>query len=157
MWHVAGNQVAHNWLRQDPVRVLYEFDGPKIFLCKDIPGNLYLAYQCDESEELLRFLVVPFSEDLERRLTSGEMNVRDALTRAKAWLFDFGNDWSPLSCWEINVDDLPPGVLPEPGVMLWPHLQPVMNRVTLRPSAAETPITFASLPSPVTCFAIGVG
>jgi hypothetical protein len=106
----------------------------------------------------MRFLVVPCDLDLEWRLTAGEINVRDALTRGKAWLLDFNNDWSPARCWTVDVDELPPGVLPEPGVMLYAHLRPVMARVTVRPRAAEEPpVTLTWAPSQPAFSLAGVG
>src|SRR5262245_28550919 len=100
MWAVDGTPTAADWLDFEPVKVLYDFDGPKIFTCKARSRDLFLAFQCDEEGEVTRFLVVPFSEDLERRLTEGKMNVRDALTRLPSWVFDLGGDWKPLRCWK---------------------------------------------------------
>jgi hypothetical protein len=133
MWQVNGTEVPASWLSFEPTRVLYEFDGPKIFTCRDATGQLYLAYQCDEDREALRFLVVPFSEDLERRLTAGAIDVRDALSRPQAWLFDLGNDGSPLRCWQVDVEGLPPDVLPKPGVLLWADLPPIISSPTPGP------------------------
>jgi hypothetical protein len=155
MWQVTGALIPPHWLLPIPIRTLYEFDGPRIFLCKDVPGNLYLAYQCGEDREVMRFLVVPCTVDLERRLTAGETDVRDALTRPRGWLFDFGKDWSALRCWKVNIDDLPPRTLPEPGVMLWAHLQPVMNVMMVRPCSAETVIAPAAFSDRLACEVAG--
>jgi hypothetical protein len=138
MWQVSGIQIDPNWLRLDPIRVLYEFDGPRIFTCRDTPGNLYLAYLCNEDDVALRFLVVPFSAELERELTSGAINVRDALTQHRAWLFDVDHDWQVSIAWEVDIDDIPPGVLPQPGVMLWRHLPSIVWRERPRSYASRT-------------------
>jgi hypothetical protein len=127
MWKVAGTPVATDWLDLEPVRILYAFDGPRIFTCKDNAGNLFLAYQCDEDGEALRFLVVPFSEDLERKLTGGEIDVRDALSGPSVWLFDLGNRWQVLRSWKVETRDLPGDTLPAHGVMLWAHVPPRLN------------------------------
>lgn len=120
MWNVIGKRISP-WLTLEPVVILYEYDGPKIFTCKDPADNLYLAYYCDEDAAGVRFLVVAFSDELVERLTSGIINMRDALTRPRAWIFDIDNDSNPVGAWRIDVDDLPPGMLPQPGVMLWKH------------------------------------
>ena len=60
MWHVNGKPISGAWLNLEPVRVLYDFDGPRIFTCKDVNGTLFLAYQCGEDRETMRFLIVPF-------------------------------------------------------------------------------------------------
>jgi hypothetical protein len=142
MWPVNGTRVSPHWLGLEPIPVLYEFDGPRIFICQDDASNPYLAYQCDEDEEARRFLVVPSNEGLERRLTRGEINVRDAFWRPRAWFFDLGNDWQPLRAWEVDVENLPPEMLPQPGVMLWPHLTPVINGPAMRACAGETESLF---------------
>jgi hypothetical protein len=47
MWRVKGTPLPpHNWPDPWPVNVLYDFDGPRIFTCKDRAGSLYLAYRC---------------------------------------------------------------------------------------------------------------
>jgi hypothetical protein len=138
MWGVVGRPERSNWLNLEPVTVLYEFDGPRIFVCRDALGNTYLAYLCGDDRGGMRYLVVPFSADLERRLVVGQINLRDALTMPSAWLFDIGNDWRPTACWKIDVDDLPPSVLPAPGVMLYSHLRPIIRETVARPAANST-------------------
>lgn|SRR5262245_5802872 len=124
MWNVKGRPVPLDWLSLEPVTVLYEFDGPRIFTCADDPGNRYLAYQCGEENRIMRFLVVPFGDDHLRRLTEGEDNLHDALTKPRAWVFDIGFDWSRKAAWEVQIEDIPRDSIPRPGVMLWPHLKP---------------------------------
>jgi hypothetical protein len=137
MWPVQGKPISGAWLDMEPVRVLYEFDGPRIFTCKDAVGNRYLAYQCGEAKGVLRFLVVPCSDDLERALTAGAINLRDALARPRAWLFDLSYQWQIRSAWQTDVDSLPPFLLPRPGVMLWRHLTPVINPLAPRPATSQ--------------------
>src|SRR5689334_9467809 len=95
MWTVNGRLMPDPWLDFEPVRVLYSFDGPRIFTCKDSAGNLFLAFQCDEDGEAVRFLVVPLSDNREQQLTAGEIDVRSVLSQEAAWLFDLGGDWTP--------------------------------------------------------------
>src|SRR5262245_12983338 len=136
MWQVEGTPDRIR-TTLEPDRLLYEYDGPRIFTSKDSADNLYLAYFCDEDERTTRFLVVTFSERLLDALTAGSMNVRDALTRPQSWLVDLDNDWQLTGSWRIDVDTLPTGVIPEPGVMLWRHLTPVINPVVLRSASWE--------------------
>lgn len=139
MWQVKGKQVVEKWLNVEPVRVLYDFDGPRIFVCKDVPGiNDYLAYQCGEEPGKMRFLVVPFSEHSERKLTNGELNLHDALMRPRAWIFDLDYQWNVTGSWEIQVENLPPRCVPQPGVMLWSHLPPRIKEASAIFCATET-------------------
>jgi hypothetical protein len=131
MWQFDGHSVNPAWLDLDPVRVLYEFDGPRIFTCKDVDGSLFLAYQCGEERDLMRFLVVPFSSGRERELTEGQINLRDALANPTAWIFDLNFQWQTLRAWQVDVNSLPSNVLPKPGVMLWRHLRPCIRIMQL--------------------------
>ena len=120
MWQVRGKQLSGTWLDLEPVPVLYDFDGPRIFVCKDTMGvNYFLAYQCGEeaSTRTMRFLVVPCSENLERQLTAGEINLHDALMRPRAWIFDLDFQWILKDSWEVQVEDVPATSF-EPGVKL---------------------------------------
>lgn len=138
MWYVNGNSVSGTWLNIEPVRVLYDFDGPRIFICKSVTQELFLAFQCGEENRIMRFLIVPFSEDLERRLTAGEINLRDALTRPLAWVFDVNYGWEVVGVWKVEIDDLPANVIPKAGIMLWPHLQQRIRSTILRDCGTTT-------------------
>jgi hypothetical protein len=135
MWTVAGKIEDPNWLIFKPTIVLYAYDGPRTFICKDMANETYLAHWCDEDDERTRFLIVPFSQSLLSALISGEIDVRDALTRNMAWIFDLNNDWNPVQAWSVEISDLPNGILPRPGVMLWNNLRPVTKLVTTRSEA----------------------
>jgi hypothetical protein len=149
MWNFVGVAEQANWLTFEPLRILYEFDVPYIFICSDVPGNTYLAYLCGRDQQEVRYLVVPCSEDLERRLVTGDINLRDALTQYRAWLFDLDNQWNPLRAWKVNVDSLPADVLPKPGVMIYAHLPPVANPLKARPWANEVEMVYdPPTPSP---------
>jgi len=138
MWKVNGASVNPSWLDFKPAMVLYHYDGPKTFICKDPADNIYLAHWCDEDDDTTRFLVVPFSETLLEDLTSGRIDIREALYRPKTWVFDLNDDWIPTSAWRVDIDDLPLSVLPRPGVMLWKHLKPVIRAISLRSASTET-------------------
>jgi hypothetical protein len=151
MWQIDRPQVPIDWIDLQPVRVLYAFDGPRIFTCRSQSGEFYLAYQCGEDRDIRRFLVVPFSDELERRLVSGDVNLRDALTRTQSWVVDLSNDWCPLRAWQVDLDDIPRTALPKPGVMLWPHLRrKIVNLVRPGRAAGETILSreFPSLTLP---------
>lgn len=137
MWQINRPTIAHDWLEFEPEHVLYEYDGPRIFTTKAVTGQLFLAFFCARSPDAIRFLVVPFSEELERRLVTGDINLRDALTRPRMWVFDLDRRWNPIGCWSVTVDELPDRLLPKPGVMLSADLQPIMSRAVAQPSAAE--------------------
>jgi hypothetical protein len=121
MWEVNGVEVSVDWLDPEPVEVLYEYDGPRIFTCRDRDGWLFLVYQCGEKRDTLRFLAVPFSEGQVWGLTRGHSSLLDALLQSRARVIDLGKDWRCLRCWEVDIGTIPAHVLPAPGVMLWAH------------------------------------
>ena len=51
-------------------------------------GELYLAHWFDESEAVVRYLVVPFSPTLLARLEAGRMDLREALDQPRVWVVD---------------------------------------------------------------------
>lgn len=138
MWEVTGIDYPVDQFDLEPVRILYEFDGPKIFVCHNAEGESHLAYQCGEDSAAMRFLVVPLSEDRERGLTTGEVNLRDTLLRTCAWIVDLNFSWKVQRSWCVDTDDLPTNVLPEAGVMLWPHLKPKIIADLPRSCTTET-------------------
>lgn len=127
----------NSWLDPDPVRVLYEFDGPKIFICEDAAENPYLAYQCGEGQQRMRFLVVPFNPGREEALTTGAMDLREALLQPKGWIVDLRYDWTVDRAWNVETKNLPAEILPKAGVMLWAHLPPRITEKLPQPVLGE--------------------
>jgi hypothetical protein len=127
MWPYIGAKVEEKLTDLAPVRVLYELDGPRIFICRDVAGDLLLACQCDEQDELSRFLLVPFDDDLEFRLTTGAITIREALQQPRLWLAEVLNDWTIREIRRVKIDDVPHDNLPRQGTMLWPQLQPILS------------------------------
>jgi hypothetical protein len=131
MWDVQGKPLAlPERFELEPARVLYEYDGPRIFTCADPAGNYCLAYLCANDRTKQRFLLVPFDDNLEQQLTTGQISLRDAMNRPGARIIDFGNDWHGLAMWEVAIGDVPSDVLPRPGVMLWANLPATRNGAT---------------------------
>lgn len=126
-WQSPGREIEERLTDLQPLRVLYELDGPQIFICQDVHGDLLLAYQCDEKPTLARFLLVPFDDELERQLTSGQITIREALKQPRAWLVDVLNDWTISATRRVSLDDIPSDNLPRHDAMLWPELQPVLS------------------------------
>jgi hypothetical protein len=155
MWQVKEDRADVTWLDPTPIRVLYFFDGPRAFICKDHLDNNFLAYQLDEDANALRYLVVPCGDDLEHQLTAGLTSVLDALSQKQTWLIDLGNDWRVLRAWKIAIRDLPDDALPRPGVMLWAHQTPVIQSPASRAASGETEVFPVFEPDPLRSFVRG--
>jgi len=129
MWKIPKSKaLTCDWLDFEPVTIIDEYDGPMLFTIVDRNDQLYLAYFCARSSDAVRFLVVPTNDDIVRRLTSGDINLRESLARHRMWIFDLDKKWNPKKCWGVTFADLPRNLLPRPGVMLRAYMQPVMKR-----------------------------
>jgi hypothetical protein len=124
MWPVPGIPAPSQWLDFEPVEILYEFDYPLLYTCKDAAGELFMVYMCGEDKNGVRYLVVPCRDELDKKLVAGQVDVREALYQSPAWIFDLDNNWEPLRAWSVAIDDLPPNAIPRPGLMLYAHLPP---------------------------------
>ena len=138
MWNVVGAPIAHDWIDFEPIDTLYYFDFPMIFTCKDVAGNLYLAYNCDCDSNGLRFLVVPCDDSLVVSLVNGKINLRDALCKNRAWIFDLNKKWESVSAWSVDVYELPNDALPRPGTMLYSGLPSIVVQNKSRPCTSDT-------------------
>lgn len=107
-----------------PEEILYEFDGPRIFTAQSALGEL-LFYLADEKDGVCRYIVAPTNASIVGLLKSGVRSVRDALNQPWVWFLDTRCDGNPVAAWKGTLADAPADALPLPGVMLWPHLEPV--------------------------------
>lgn len=124
MWQVPGagiDPARFNPLR--PVKVLYDFDGPRTFTFRDQEGELCLAHWCDEAEGTTRYLAVAFSNRLLAQLEQGVLSVRAALEQPRAWVIDEDATGNVRAAWRVELTDLPEDILPKPGVLLLPALE----------------------------------
>ncbi|HEX4146443.1 MAG TPA: hypothetical protein VHY91_23275 [Pirellulales bacterium] len=127
MWPKAGIPVENGLTDLRPVSVFIEYDGPRIFTCLDSEGGLLLAYHCDEADDFNIFCVAAFTPELERKLTAGMITIFEALSQPRIWAVHLAADWHISEVRRISIDDVPMDLLPDPDVMLWPSLQPLLN------------------------------
>lgn len=107
-----------------PREILYDFDGPRIFSASSPLGEL-LYFLAQDDQHALRFIVVPTNAEVLRELKTGVTSVHDALNQPWLWILDTNLDMAPKKSWRSALADIPSDILPKPGVMLWPHLEPV--------------------------------
>jgi hypothetical protein len=112
--------------RLDPVEVLYEFDGPRVFTAQSTLGDL-LCFLSDDDGEQLRYIVAPTNPAILEKLKSGCRPLRDVLDQPWVWFVDIGYDGTPKAAWKGTLADAPADALPQKGVMLWPHLDPFLR------------------------------
>ncbi len=77
-----------------PVEVLYEFDGPRIFIARDRFGGDILCYACGEStvDQTITYLIVPTDARAIAALKEGITTVHDALDQPWLWVAHLSYD-----------------------------------------------------------------
>ena len=139
-----GTSGQTEWPNLDQIKVLYDFDGPKIFTCNDAAGKKHLAYLFAVDRQGMHYLVVPFSDSVELLLTFGFESLRKVLDVGGAWILDVSNDWQVGQARRVDAAELHRTVaLPQPGVLLYAHLRPPVIQMTL--SAGSNVSTQTSL------------
>jgi len=107
----------------EPEEVLYEYDGPQIFVARTKSGDLLLAYRCWEDEDGEHLLIAPASWATISGLKVGRITVREALEQPWAWIANYRADVGLASVYRVDTRDLPELALPVRGTYLYLHLQ----------------------------------
>ena len=127
LWEPKGKLLEPIFLGSlESERVLFEYEGPRTFLARDQHGDLLFAHQCGESDDVWRYAVVPFSDELAAALEAGRLDLRSALEQPRFWLVDIGQGGQPQRCVRSSLSDVPETCLPKSGVMLYPELEPLL-------------------------------
>lgn len=136
MWNIPGKaDSTDRFLSFDPVEVLYEFDGPRIFTIRDSENEFHLVYWSDEDENACRYIVVPTTTSIVEELRTGAIGVFDALNQPQCWACDVTHQGEIEECRQIDFDTIPRDALPETGTLLLPELE---SPVAL-PAVGESP------------------
>lgn len=150
MWNVGGTTVNPRRFQPfEPVEVLYDFDGPRIFTLNDSEGELNLAYWSDEDDRVCRYVIVPTTPKIVASLRAGRISVFDALDQPRCWLCDVTHQGELSDCRRVSFEAVPRDSLPTIGTMLLPTLEPLPPRRVVsdedihglhpgRPSESET-------------------
>src|SRR3954471_19591399 len=115
MWSIPGKPDRRDRFSPfEPVEILYEFDGPRIFTLHQSDGELALACWSDESDEILRYVAVPTTRKVVDSLRTGTLGVLDALDQPRCWLCDLSAAGEVVGCLQVDFDDIPRDALPAP-------------------------------------------
>ena len=111
-----------------PECVLDEYDGPRLFTVRSKDDHLLLAYQCAQTDDLERYLVVPVDDEIIKALDENRLTLREALTgRGVAWLVDRRKDGGVINLGAVEPKILPASALPAEGVCLGPVAEPLLR------------------------------
>ncbi|MBN9520974.1 hypothetical protein J0H58_21040 [bacterium] len=110
-----------------PESVLVEYDGLRMFTCRDRSSRLLFAYQCDQEGDLWRYTVAPCSEKQLSRFIAGELTIVQMLSVPWGWVVDIRDGSDIESIWEVDPTALPDDYRPNPEVRLVPTAEPDLS------------------------------
>ena len=116
IWDVPGSEVRIDRVGTlEPVEVLVDVDGPRLFVARTAEGEELLVVQCAEEPDRSGWLAVPTHAGVVDLVRGGEVPLLDALRQPWAWLVTQALDGTISRILRVRVDDLPAAALPEPG------------------------------------------
>ena len=122
MWKVSGTSRSLDLLGDfTPLEVLFEFDGPRTFICHGPGQQLLFAHQCGEDDGFIRYAVVPVDADELAQVKSGNIDLPTILHRSPLWLVDLDRRGQVCAVRESVYAAIPGKYLPMPGATLWPN------------------------------------
>lgn len=97
-----------------PYDVLYDFDGPKVFISRSEMFPL-LCYETDASGAAIQLLVVPTSSTIVEQLKAGRLSLRAALSQAWGWIVECDTAFRVVKSWLVDAMSIPDTMLPKHG------------------------------------------
>lgn len=120
MWTPEATSVAGGFSGQlNPDHVLYEYDGPQLFLTR-MGVFLALVYKIDEGENTDLYLISEARPKAIEALLAGAVSLRAALDASAYWLVETSPNRVVIRSWHVDRRDLPADFLPEEGVGIVP-------------------------------------
>ncbi|HMN15505.1 MAG TPA: hypothetical protein PKD55_24580 [Bellilinea sp.] len=113
----------------EPSIVLYEFDGPQIFLAKFGFVDV-LFVKIDDDDDFDRYLATYTSNGIIEAVLNGNLSVRGAFSHDLCWIIDTNTDLSIREFWACSRDDIPSSFLPDRNVALRVGFPPIPNSLS---------------------------
>jgi hypothetical protein len=128
MWAPEGKTVKCDSLGPlAPVEVLFEFEEPLTFVCKDLDAQLLIAHNLWTDGSISRYLVSVTDDRIIQELKAGRLDVLGSLRQPRCWVADIAAGWKVVHLWLTPFDRIPRDYLPSPGAMISPELDPVFR------------------------------
>jgi hypothetical protein len=129
MWEPVGKALDPGRLGSlEPTEILYEFSGePLTFVVRDPDAEPLLVHSLSVFDRTSRYLVSAVDARILRELKVGRIDLLIALRQPRCWIADVAEDASVKSLWRIEFGSIPERVLPRPGAMLNPGLDPLFR------------------------------
>jgi hypothetical protein len=129
MWEPEGNKIGQDKLGSlEPKEILYEFAGePLTFVADDPDGEPLLLHSLLAVDRISRYLVSAIDSRILRDLKAGRIDILSALRQPRCWIADVADDATINTVWRIEFASVPEKVLPRPGAMINPALDPLFR------------------------------
>src|SRR5204862_3648121 len=100
MWDLNAKVLpADRFGEVNPIDILLDFEGPRIFSFVGPDGELMLAYQLSEENDVARFLLVQSNEGQVKALKDGRASLLEAIDQPRVWVLDLDAEWQPKGLW----------------------------------------------------------
>lgn len=110
---VPGREVSPSMVGAlEPVEVLVDIDGPRLFVALSPAGDELLAYHAEETDTELGWIVVPTDASTRAHLRAGETPLRDALRQPWVWIVTQAVTGEVLRATRVVFEDIPDDYLP---------------------------------------------
>lgn len=141
MW-LSNRPVLTKWYggSVEPASVLYDLDGPAIFISHAGPAS-FLFLKVAEHEETDDYLVTPIDENELSALKQGSLSLHGAMSHREGWLAEVDLEYNVIRFQEQSYTDFE-GVLPKRGVGLYARFGEVSD--TLEQAEAFISFKFES-------------
>jgi hypothetical protein len=121
MWEPVGEKMDAGSLGDlYPEEVLFAFEEPLTFTCRDRHGRLLIGHSLCSQGTVSRYLLASAEPDIVDGLKDGRLDVLTALRQPRCWIVDFGPGWETKGLWLITFDKIPKDHLPKAGAMINP-------------------------------------
>lgn len=118
LWTIPGCEVSPEKTvgRLEPVDVLIDIDGPRLFTAVTPAGDELLVYHAAENEYELRRIAVTTDRAIVAKLRVGELVLCEALRRPWMWIVTQSFAGSILRVHRVAFEAIPAEVLPAEGI-----------------------------------------
>lgn len=127
MWDAIGSEVSPSPFGMlDPEEVLYEFDGPKLYVARqDCKPVLVYESATDDATQTARLIVAPTNDRVLAKLKQGDISIFEALDQPWLYAVDQSYDGQVIRAWFLSygIESVPTNARPRPQTRLWPHLE----------------------------------
>ena len=129
MWEPVGKTLGQGVLGSlEPTEILYEFSGePLTFVALDPDAEPLLVHSLCVFDRTSRYLVSAVDARILREVKAGRIDILTALRQPRCWIADIAEDASVKSLWRIDFGSIPERILPKPGAMVSPELDPLLR------------------------------